>query len=304
MSLVAVQDYKIKGRKRQRANVPHAPLRPETKVFWPINTTGNTSDDVSTALWYPHPNHWGNQAALDANGHLWSYYARALYWPVPGSNSYNRIGKKITAKLMRFKGFFTCNYNMVRPVRVRLYYIYYKEHTLQNNNVSQFKKYCTNLSLNDTAVNATKYCTWNYYDGVWRDSYINTPEFFKTKVGEWYFRPIPPILAPGRLITSRSLSVSGEGTSYNYEMMLANGDYAAAYCVPFDKTVYLNQEVICDQDTHYLYWECDDPCGTVATSITYYNLAATPNRSSPAVGLAKDEPPVYCQFKLSYYFQE
>lgn len=305
MPIVTNTEYKIRGRKRQRANVPHKPIGPETKLFFAINSADSPSSDTTYAMFYPHPGYYATSDDHTKRWNMWPYESRSLMWPSQGTGASQRIGNKISAKLMRFKGVFRVYYNLVRPVRIRLYYFFYKAHSFSNTSVTHLKDYSTAITYTSDAAASYGILMNNYYNSQWRDAYLNNDDFFKTKVGEWYIRPSPPILAPGQLISGRQHEVgeSGnvvEGVSWN----VANAFNTCAYFIPFDKTVYLNQEVLCDQDTHYLYWEVDGGLGVANQSTVFFAASVAPNAHTPLETVAKGEPPIACQFKLFYYFQD
>lgn len=307
MPIVTNTEYKIKGKKRQRANVPHKPLCAETKVFWPINTANNPESDTTYATWMPHAKMYETEQDSYGHGHMYSYMIKPLLWPAVGPGSHQRIGNKITSKLMRFKGSFNVYYTLPRPIRVRLYYFYYKAHSFANAdlNVTKIKDYSNVITWGTSSANSFNYALTNYYDAQWRDAYINTPEFFKTKIGEWYIKPYSPILAPGQLISGRQHEVGESGNVVEgVSWTMANCGNTLAYAIPFDKTVYLNQEILCNGDAHYLYWESDGVTGLICKNAMYFGDSLAPNHDTPIEGFINKEPSVVCQFKLFYYFQE
>lgn len=305
MPIVTNTEYKIRAKKRQRGNVPHKPVGPETKIFYPLNSANNPASDTTFITFYTHPGYYADQQTSTKEWNMYPYETRRLNWPTTGTGSNNRIGNKITAKLMRFKGMFRVYYNLSRPVRMRLYYFYYKAHGFSDYSASHIKDYVSPVTYTTSAADSYIIYLNNYYNSQWKDKYINNENFFKTKIAEWYIKPYPPILAPGQLISGRQHEVgqSGnvvEGVSWTQ----ANAFNTCAYVIPFDKTVYLNQEVICDQDNHYLYWEVDGGFGIANQDATFFGSSLAPNAPTPYEIVTKSEPPIAAQFKLIYYFQD
>lgn len=305
MPIVTNTEYKIRGKKRQRANVPHKPVGPETKLFFACNSADSPSSDTTFATFYTHPGYYVSSEAASKNWNMWPYTVKPLMWPGQGAGTSSRIGNKISAKLMRFKGMFRVYYNLVRPVRIRLYYIFYKAHSINNYAVTHLKDYCSPVTYTTTPADSFIIYLANYYNGQWKDSYINNADFFKTKVSEWYIKPSSPILAPGQLLSGRTHEVGESGNVVEGATWTqANACNTAAYFIPFDKTVYLNQEVLCDEDNHYLYWEVDGGFDVANQTAVFFAASLSPNAPTPYETVTKEQPPIVCQFKLFYYFQD
>lgn len=258
--------YKTAGKKRSRANVPHGDPGPETKVFWPINSSNDTADDLNFATFRIHPLNFGTtDQQINAYGNCYPYRMISLQWPAQGSSIHQRIGSSINAKILRLKGVIDVFPTLPAPLRIRVYYVYYKNHAnLASNVVTYFKNYTTGF----TAANADPTTERlkahdNYYHGCWKDLWLNEPEFFKTKIMEFYIKPVTGMEIPGQPITGQmpETSISSPGmTDFTASkiFLVPNIKHELVNCIPVDKTIYLNQSVNCLQDSHFLYFEVDD----------------------------------------------
>lgn len=323
MGFTTALKYKTVSKKRSRANVPHGDPGPETKVCYICNTTNNPADDGTFAEYRSHPRCWGSTTQdITKAGQLYPYTLRPLVWPGQGTTIHGRVGASFRARLLRIKGVINVFDTVPAPIRVRMYYIYYKNHsTIAFQNVDYLKYYTAPLDPAGNPNTERVTCANNYYHGQWKDIWMNEPEFFKTKVLEFYIKPTTGAEVPCNPITSQLASTPASYGEHQAAYSIAkiwqvhNVNNEIVSRIPVDKTIYLNMTVNATQDSHWFYFETDEPAAYDTTNASVFGTAnpAIPgfgNMVNPLTSLNVHPTvnittsPIIFNFKTFYYFTD
>lgn len=238
--------------------------------------------------WYRFGTNWPANNSRNSYAACWEMLRQT--WPSEGTGANQRIGDKINAKGMRIKGWIEVQDCLVCPVNLKLTVIQLYSHysTITPTKYDMFWKWV--IDPNQAAAKTCiEYMRSNYYtmcrasdaDGDGKQFKINTVWKTTLQPGGHTANGLDTPLPSTNTATTNNL------WEFRVSRPLSN---AVAYNIPIDIVVDMNQTVDCEEDSLFLFWQCDYPyTSTGPVGIT--DLYPTPQfATADAYG-----------FKINYY---
>lgn len=161
---------KVPSRKRVRGKIGDPSNAPELKTH---NLLVNGNDDDATTYF-----NYKSSYGVFTNDSRGTWYPIRCYWPVEGSGSHQRIGKKIRVKFLRLKGFVTYSPYLITQVRYRV--VLYRTLKAAAYNFLDFIKPMyrgfKDLSAGPSIADLQGSCTLDYYMSYFNTDYLKSHE--------------------------------------------------------------------------------------------------------------------------------